>query len=110
MKTRTVIAAMMFCAAAAPAIARAMAPMPGMAARSPSKAGQGTGVVTALDLKAAKVTLSHGPIAALGWPAMTMTFAATPPTLLKGLKVGAKIDFAIRMNGTRAEVTAVKPH
>lgn len=39
------------------------------------------------------VTLSHGPVPAIGWPAMTMTFRADP-MLLKGLKVGDKVSFA----------------
>ncbi len=39
------------------------------------------------------VTLSHGPVPAIGWPAMTMTFRADP-MLLKGLKVGDQVSFA----------------
>lgn len=82
--------------------------MPGMAMKSTVKAGRGSGIVTALDPKSAKITIQHGPIAAMGWPAMTMAFAATPPTLLKGIKVGQRIDFAMRMRGSAAEVTAIR--
>ncbi|ADG10981.1 efflux RND transporter periplasmic adaptor subunit [Caulobacter segnis] len=39
------------------------------------------------------VTLSHGPVPAIGWPAMTMTFRADP-MLLRGLKVGDQVQFA----------------
>ncbi len=39
------------------------------------------------------VTLSHGPVPAIGWPAMTMAFRADP-MLLKGLKPGDQVDFA----------------
>jgi len=39
------------------------------------------------------VTLSHGPVPAIGWPAMTMTFRADS-MLLKGLKVGDQVRFA----------------
>jgi Cu(I)/Ag(I) efflux system protein CusF len=109
MNTRIIFTAVLAFATVAPAVAQSMASMPGMAANSPSKTGKSTGVITVLDPAAAKVTLSHGPIAALGWPAMTMTFVATPPALLKGLKIGEKVDFAMRMNGNRAEVTAVHP-
>lgn len=39
------------------------------------------------------VTLSHGPVPAIGWPAMTMTFRADP-RLLKGVKAGDQVRFA----------------
>jgi Cu(I)/Ag(I) efflux system protein CusF len=43
------------------------------------------GVIKAID-PMGKITLQHGAIPAVSWPAMTMTFAAKP-VLLKGLKV-----------------------
>ncbi|TPG48003.1 copper-binding protein [Sphingomonas glacialis] len=82
--------------------------MPGMAVKSTVKAGRGSGTVTAIDPKTNKITIQHGPIAALGWKAMTMAFAATPPALLKGVKIGERIDFAMRMRGSAAEVTAIR--
>jgi Cu(I)/Ag(I) efflux system protein CusF len=87
------------------------ADMSGMAS-SPApttKTGKGEGVITAIDLKADTVTIQHGPISAVGWPAMTMTFKATPAALLKGLKVGQKIGFDAKVTGMAAEVTAVRP-
>lgn len=39
------------------------------------------------------ITLSHGPIPAIGWPAMTMAFRADP-MLLRGLKPGDQVSFA----------------
>jgi len=89
------------------ASAQSSAPMHGMPMKGAVKVGHGSGVVTAIDLKAAKVTIQHGPIAALGWPAMTMAFAAVPPALLKTIKAGQRVDFAIRMRGSVAEVTAI---
>ncbi|MBO9708864.1 MAG: efflux RND transporter periplasmic adaptor subunit [Caulobacter sp.] len=38
------------------------------------------------------VTLSHGPVPAIGWPPMTMTFRVDP-ALLKGLKTGDQVRF-----------------
>ncbi|MDB5466462.1 MAG: efflux transporter periplasmic adaptor subunit [Phenylobacterium sp.] len=38
------------------------------------------------------VTISHAPVPAIGWPAMTMTFAADP-RLLTGLKPGDHVAF-----------------
>jgi Cu(I)/Ag(I) efflux system protein CusF len=40
---------------------------------------------------------------------MTMTFKATPPALLTGLKVGETIGFDTTVRGMAAEVTAVHP-
>lgn len=89
------------------ASAQSSSSMHGMPMKGAVKVGRGTGVVTAIDPKAAKVTIQHGPIAALGWPAMTMAFAAVPPALLKTVKVGQRVDFAMRMRGSAAEVTAI---
>ncbi|MDE0877391.1 MAG: copper-binding protein [Sphingomonas bacterium] len=95
--------------AATPALAQTMKPMPGMAAKA-AKSGNGSGVIKAIDPKTAKVTIQHGPIAALGWPGMTMAFAAMPATLLKTVKVGQRIDFKVQVTATGPTVTAVRPH
>jgi Cu(I)/Ag(I) efflux system membrane fusion protein len=41
----------------------------------------------------ASVTLSHQPVPAIGWPAMTMTFALADPALARGVKVGDRVAF-----------------
>jgi Cu(I)/Ag(I) efflux system protein CusF len=89
--------------------AKPMADMPGMAMpASAAKTGKGVGVVTEIDARAGTLTLKHEPIAALGWPAMTMGFRATPPSLLKGLKVGQKIGFDAHQGSGLPEVTAIR--
>lgn len=45
-------------------------------------------------LGAGGVTLSHEPVPALNWPAMTMLFRVEDPALLRGLKVGDRVAFA----------------
>ena len=40
------------------------------------------------------VTLSHQPVPAIGWPAMTMTFRLADPALAQGVKVGDRLAFA----------------
>ena len=98
-------------AAAAHPAAKPMADMPGMAMpASATKTGKGTGVITEIDAKAGTVTIKHQPIASLGWPAMTMGFKATPPSLLKGLKVGQKIAFDANQGSGLPEVTAIRKH
>ncbi len=51
------------------------------------------GVIKKLDLAAGKVTIAHGDIANLNMPAMTMSFKARTPALLKPWKEGDKIRF-----------------
>lgn len=53
---------------------------------------QGTGRIEKID--AAGITLSHGPIASLGWPAMTMLFRLEDAALARGLKPGDQVAFA----------------
>lgn len=84
-----------------------MKDMPGMS-MSDAKHGQGTGVIKAIDPRGS-ITLQHGPIAAVSWPAMTMTFKVKP-ALLKGLKVGQTVDFDCEVTGMSGMVTAVRPH
>lgn len=55
-----------------------------------------------------QVAIAHGPIAGIGWPAMTMTFTA-PPNMVGGVKVGDKVDFSFRQNGSAYVLTTVKP-
>lgn len=91
-------------AAAAPAAGEAMAGMD-MAGATMAK---GTGTVTEIDKAAGTITLDHGPIEALKWPAMTMSFKATPATLLDTVKVGDKVSFDLKMTGSTGEVTAMQ--
>lgn len=67
---------------------------------------RGSGIVKKLDAKGGAITLQHGPIAALNWPAMTMAFKVEPG-LLAGLKVGQKVDFTVKP-GASPEVVAIK--
>jgi Cu(I)/Ag(I) efflux system protein CusF len=95
-------------AAASGAAAADMSTM-SMSATPAAKHGKATGVITAVDQKAGTLTIRHGPIPAVGWPAMTMTFMAKPAALLRGLKVGQTIGFDCTVRGAAAEVTAVRP-
>ena len=95
--------------AAGAASADDMSNMKGMSAAPAAKQGKGTGVIKAIDTKAGTLTIQHGPIPAVSWPAMTMTFKATPPALLAGLKVGETIGFDTTVKGMAADVTAVRP-
>ena len=54
-----------------------------------------------------RVAIAHGPIAGIGWPAMTMTFTA-PPNMASGVKVGDKVEFSFRQNSSAYVLTSVK--
>jgi Cu(I)/Ag(I) efflux system membrane fusion protein len=55
----------------------------------------GEGTIKAIDLTHATVTLAHGPIESLQWPAMTMDFRFLEPALLQSFKPGQQISFEI---------------
>ena len=63
--------------------------------------------MTALDNAAGEITLDHGPIPELGWPAMTMAFKAAPG-ITDAAKVGDKVDFDVTLVGSAGEVTAIQ--
>jgi Cu(I)/Ag(I) efflux system periplasmic protein CusF len=82
------------------------AAMGDMAMSAEVKHGKGTGTVTAIDPAKRTVTLDHGEIAELQWPAMKMGFAAKPE-VLKDVKVGDKVRFEIDWDGKAGTVTAI---
>ena len=71
---------------------------------------QASGTVDGVDLKEGTVSLNHGPVASLKWPAMTMEFKAANATLLQSLKPGTKVtvEFIERQPGEWV-ITSVKP-
>ncbi len=93
--------------ASEPATTNAAADMGNMAMPAEAKMGKGVGTVTVIDKTAGKITLSHGPIPEVGWPAMTMAFTAKPE-LLNSVAVGDKVAFDVTVEGTAGEVTAIK--
>ena len=78
-----------------------------MGAAKEAAAAQGVGVVKSLNAKAGKVTLQHGPMPALKWPAMTMAFKADP-ALLKGLKTGQKVVFSVKTGQGDPQIVSIK--
>ena len=45
-----------------------------------------------------QVTISHGPVESLGWPAMTMTFRAGSPEMAGQVSVGDRVSFSFRQD------------
>jgi len=77
-----------------------------IAAGAPRHSGEGK--VESIDKDA--MTLSHGPIATMKWPAMTMTFKLPPSGAPKEVKTGERVgfEFYIDKDGL-PQLTAVKP-
>lgn len=71
---------------------------------------KGVGTVDGVDAKAGTLSIAHGPITTLKWPAMTMEFKVANDTLLKDLKPGAMVafEFVERQPGEWV-ITGVKP-
>ncbi|MGE0595371.1 MAG: efflux RND transporter periplasmic adaptor subunit [Hyphomonadaceae bacterium] len=57
------------------------------------------GRITALGAEG--VTIAHGPVASLRWPAMTMAFVFERADLARGLAVGETVTFRFRQDGSR---------
>ena len=86
--------------------------MPGMSMSSADQAvktGRGIGVIQAMDPAARTLTIKHGPIPAIGWPAMTMTFKVDASASMSGLKVGQPVAFDVKAKGMSGEITALRP-
>ena len=83
----------------------------GHQAAPPAAVGhQAEGTVEGFDSKAGLLTLNHGPVASLKWPAMTMEFLVANPALLSGLKPGATVSFEfVERKPGEWVITSIKP-
>jgi Cu/Ag efflux protein CusF len=62
---------------------------------------EGYGVVKSLSLDNLTLEISHDPIPALGWDAMTMNFPVLEVSLFEGVKVGDKVRFDLEAELTK---------
>jgi membrane fusion protein, copper/silver efflux system len=53
------------------------------------------------------ITLAHGPVPALQWPAMTMAFVLAEPVRLEGVRVGSQVDFTFDMTGGKPTIRSL---
>ena len=93
--------------ATAPAATPA-APAPAPAPMPPAEAkrASATGVVQSVDAAAHTVTIAHGPVEALAWPAMTMTFQA-PGADLSTIKAGDNVSFEFTSTGMDGTIESI---
>ena len=62
--------------------------------RGPAAAAMHQSVGKVEQITPTAVTLSHEPVPAIGWPAMTMQFRLADPALGRGVKAGDRVTFA----------------
>lgn len=88
------------------------AEMAGMKMDSPAatadkgQTARAVGVVKGLDAAKGTITLSHEPIPAIKWPAMTMGFKATGAQI-SSVKVGDKVTFEFVAKGMDATIVSI---
>lgn len=73
-----------------------------------AKTHTATGVVKNVDTASDIVTVAHGPVKSMKWPAMTMGFKVKDKMLLEKFTAGNKVKFEFKQEGKDYVVTAVK--
>lgn len=66
------------------------------------------GEVRKIELDTGRITLSHGPVASMGVPAMTMVYQARDPAMLDRVSVGDKVRFAAEKAGDALTLTRIE--
>ena len=72
-----------------------------------AQSAKATGTVRNIKLDKGTVTIAHGPVPELEWPAMTMGFKATPEQL-EELSEGDEIEFECTSQGMNSTITSIK--
>lgn len=75
---------------------------------APKATHMAQGIVKAVNIKGGAVTIAHGPVKTLNWPAMTMAFMVHDKALFNKLSVGKEIQFEITPMGQGYMLSAVK--
>jgi Cu/Ag efflux protein CusF len=75
---------------------------------SKGKSHKGAGTVEKVDPAAGTVTIAHGPINSLNWPAMTMTFAVKDKAVLGKFSQDKKVEFEFMQQGSDYVITSAR--
>ena len=67
-----------------------------------------SGTVSKIDAQKSSVTIAHGPVQSLKWPAMSMRFSVKDKALLEKLQPGKKVEFEFVEEGKDYIVTRIK--
>src|SRR5438445_13840239 len=76
--------------------------------KSEAKSHKGVGTVKKVDPAGGKVTIAHGPIPTMNWPAMSMTFTVKDKALLGKLSQGKKVEFEFVEQASDYVITSLK--
>jgi Cu/Ag efflux protein CusF len=68
------------------------------------------GTLNSVNATAGTVNISHNPVPAAGWPAMTMDFKVAEPGAVANLKPGDRVDIHFTIeSGMNATITYIAP-
>ena len=73
-----------------------------------TKTNHAAGIVKKVDKAGSRVTIAHGPVASLHWPAMTMTFVVKNKQLYDTLVEGKKVEFDFVQEGGGSTIVSAK--
>ena len=76
--------------------------------KSQAQTHKASGTVTKIDQPSSKVTIAHGPVQSLKWPAMTMNFVVKDKALLGKLSSGKKVEFEFVQQGRDYVIVSAK--
>lgn len=85
-----------------------MTEKPAASKGAPAKPHKAAGTVTKVDAVSSKVTIAHGPVESLKWPAMTMNFVVKDKALLGKLSSGKKVEFEFVQQGRDYVIVSAK--
>ena len=76
--------------------------------KSEAQSHKGVGTVKKVDPAAGKVTIAHGPIPTMKWPAMNMTFTVKNRAMLGKFSQDKKVEFEFVEQDSNYVITSVK--
>lgn len=80
--------------------------MPMMGSDAEIRTASAEGTVTAVDDEAGTITIDHGAVPAVDWPAMTMAFEADEASR-KEVAVGDEVAFDFSMSDSGSRITSI---
>ena len=75
-------------------------------AATAAAAAKASGTVKSMDTAKGTITIAHGAVAAVNWPAMTMPFKISPD-MVAGIQAGQKVDFEFVTAGKDSTITKI---
>src|SRR5262245_42910532 len=88
---------------------RAQGNMKQMEGMGDTATASATGTVAAVNAASHRITVNHGPIPEIKWPAMRMEFPVVSSLDLSKVKVGDKVRFTLSGSGNSYTVQSITP-